>query len=300
MIDVVVVGSIGLDNIKTPYGCIVNALGGAAIYSSWAASFFSKVGLVGIAGSDFPDEHLELLTNRGICIKGLTVSPGQTFRWEGAYENDMNQAITLKTDLNVLADFKPRLSQEYKKAQYFFLANNHPAIQLQVINQMSNPQLIVIDTMSYWIDQAKEQVLKSMAKANLVVLNDAEAKKLFNTHNLIIAGKKLLTLGPRAVIIKKGEHGALLFTKKGIFSAPAYPLGRLKDPTGAGDSFAGGLIGWLAKTKDLSERNLRNAVIYGTVVASFNTQGLGLANLQKITVGQIEKRFRRLKKIAQF
>ncbi len=299
-VELVIVGTVALDNIRTPYGEVVSELGGSAVHSSVAASFFTNVGIVSIIGQDFPDEHVDFLLKRGISIEGIERNNGNTFRWHGHYEADMNQAQTLRTELNVLQEFNPILPEEYRKAEYLFLANIDPNIQIDVIKQMENPELIVMDTMNLWIETQKQKVFDAIELCDIMLLNDAEAKQLFETHNTIHAGRTLIKMGLRAAIIKKGEHGALLFTKDGIFAAPAYPLDNLKDPTGAGDSFAGGFIGWLAKTKDLSSKNMKKAIIYGTAVASFNTQGFGLNNLRTIMLTDIEKRCDELRELVEF
>lgn len=300
MVNLVVVGSVALDNIRTPFGEVSSALGGAAVYSAVAASFFADIGVVGIVGEDFPNEYVEFLLERGICTKGIATSSGKTFRWHGSYDGDMNNAVTLKTELNVFEEFKPELPEEYKDVEYLFLANIDPDIQMAVIKQLRNPKLIVMDTMNYWIEKKKQSVFDVIEMADIVLLNSDEAKQLFETHNTIHAGKELLKMGLKAAIIKKGEHGALLFTKERIFSAPAYPLDDLKDPTGAGDSFAGGLIGWLAKTGDFSSENIRKAVICGTTLASFSAEGFGIDSLKRITPDDIEKRCEELRGITEF
>jgi ribokinase len=300
MPELVVVGSVALDDIRTPFGEVSQALGGAAVYASVAASFFSDVGVVGIVGEDFPNEYVEFLLERGICTDGLAVSNGKTFRWHGAYEGDMNSAETISTELNVFEKFRPELPEEYKKAKYLFLANIDPDLQMSVIKQMEKPELVVMDSMNYWIENKRERIFDVLEMCDIVLLNSDEARQLFNTHNTIHAGKQLLKMGLKAAIIKKGEHGALLFTKNGIFSAPAYPVDELKDPTGAGDSFAGGMVGWLAKTKELNDYNIRRAVIFGSIIASFSAEGFGLDNLKKITAEDIETRYEEFRRIVEF
>jgi len=300
MVELVVVGSVALDNIKTPLGEVSEALGGAAVYSSVAASFLTDVGVVGVIGKDFPNDYVEFLLERGICTKGLCTSNGRTFRWHGHYEGDMNNATTLKTELNAFATFDPELPDEYKKAKYVFLANIDPELQMRVIKQMENPKLIAMDTMNHWIEKDKQKVFDVIEMCDVLLINSDEAKKLLDTHNTIKAGKLLLKMGLKAVVIKKGEHGALLFTKEGVFSAPAFPLDDVKDPTGAGDSFAGGFMGWLAKTDDLSFDNLKRAMICATAVASYNAEGFGVDNLKKISYEDIEGRCEELKELVNF
>ncbi len=290
MPDPVIVGSVALDSVETPFGKVDDALGGAATFASFASSFFSKPGIVAVVGTDFPEEHLELLKKRGIDLSGVNIE-GESFRWKGLYEYDMNEAKTLKTELGSFESFKPNLPEEYKNAKYVFLANIDPELQLNVLNQISNPKLIVMDTMNYWINTKKEKLMQVMKKIDILLLNDSEARQLFNTPNLVVAAKQALALGPKYVIIKKGEHGALMFSRKSHFNAPGYPLEVVRDPTGSGDSFAGALIGYLAKTDDISESNIRKAIIYGSVVASFNAEDFSLDRMKSISIGDIEKRY---------
>jgi len=299
MIDPVIIGTVALDSIETPFGRVKDALGGSACYASIAASFFSKPGILSIIGKDFPDKHIKFLNDKGINTRGI-IFGDKTFKWQGSYEFDMNEAKTLKTELNSLESYKVEIPEDYKDAKYVFLANIDPELQLDVINAMNNPELIVMDTMNFWIENKCEQVLNTIEKADILVLNDAEARQLFDTPNLVKAAKKALKLNTKAVIIKKGEHGALLFTGKSHFSAPSYPLENLKDPTGCGDSFGGALTGYLAKTQDLSDANLRKAVIYGSVVASYNAEDFSIENLRKINHKDIETRYKEFQKIKEF
>ena len=299
MIDLVIAGSVALDTVKTPFGKAEEALGGAATYASFAASFFSKPGIVAVVGSDFPKKHLELLKSRGVDLKGLAVE-GSTFRWEGYYEYDMNEAKTVRTELGSFADFRPKLPEEYKEAKYVFLANIDPELQLDVLNQIKKPKLTVMDTMNYWIESKKGILLEVIKKADVLMLNESEARQLFKTPNLVNAAGEALKLGPKYVIIKKGEHGALMFTDSTHFNAPGYPLENVKDPTGSGDSFAGAFIGYLAKTDDTSEASIRKAIIYGSAVASFNAEDFSLNKLKAITMDDIEKRYREFEEIRNF
>jgi sugar/nucleoside kinase (ribokinase family) len=301
MTDVVIIGSIAVDSIETPFKKRENVLGGSATYAAFAASFFCKPGIVAVVGGDFPQEHINLLKSKGISIEGLkTEKDGKTFHWEGSYKIDMNEAKTLKTELNVLEIFKPQLPQEYRKAKYVFLGNINPELQIDVLAQIDAPKFVVADTMNFYIQHKKKELEKVISKIDLFLLNDGEARQLFETKNLIKAGKQALKLGTKAVIIKKGEHGALLFSSQGHFSAPSYPLEDIVDPTGCGDSFGGGLIGYLAKTGDLSDSNLRRAIIYGSVIASHNAQDFGPDNLSKISLSDIEKRYLELRQMREF
>ncbi len=305
MVDLVIVGSIALDDVKTPFGEVKNVLGGSIVFAGCAAAFFSKPGIVGIIGSDFPQEHLNFLAGRGIDIKGIeTRKDEKTFRWQGFYEYDMNEAKTLKTELNAFSKFQPKLPEEYKKAKYVFLGNIGPELQIDVLKQVDAPEFVIIDTMNYWIERSKESVINAIKKSDCALMNDAEARQLFGIPNLAVIGKKILELGPKYAVIKKGEHGALLFTQEnGItihFNAPGYPLENVIDPTGAGDSFAGAMLGYIAKTKDTSEANIRKAVIYGSVLASFNAEGFSVNNLRMISKEDIENRFKQFQEIRNF
>ncbi|MBI2575530.1 bifunctional hydroxymethylpyrimidine kinase/phosphomethylpyrimidine kinase [Candidatus Woesearchaeota archaeon] len=299
MVDVVIVGSVALDTVKTPFGKVDDALGGAATFASFAASFFAKPGIVAVVGSDFPQQHLQLLKSRGIDLKGVCVE-GLTFRWEGYYEYDMNEAKTIKTELGSFASFRPQLPEDYREAEYVFLANIDPELQLNVLNQIKKPKLTVMDTMNYWIQNKREKLMEVVKKADVLLLNDSEARQLFSTPNLVRAANEALKLGPKYVIIKKGEHGALMFSGSTHFNAPGYPLENVRDPTGSGDSFAGAFIGYIAKTKDASERSIRKAIIYGSSVASFNAEDFSLDRLKQITAPDIEGRYREFGSMREF
>lgn len=299
MTKAIICGSIGIDSIDTPHGKVKNALGGSASYASISASHFSPVGLIGIVGKDFPENYRRKLTSHKIDLTGVRVGE-KTFRWSGRYDGDMSQATTLKTELNALEGFNPRVPTAYRKAEYLFLANIDPVIQLKVIEQMDNLKFVVLDTMNYWIESHFQNLFKVIERADLMVLNDAEAKSIIKTENLIIAGKKLLSMGPDYVIIKKGEHGALLFSRKSHFSAPAYPLEICLDPTGAGDSFGGGLIGYLAKVNSNEEADIRRGIIYGSVMASYCTEAMGIGKIEELSIKQIKERYEYFKKIREF
>ncbi|MBI2664491.1 sugar kinase [Candidatus Woesearchaeota archaeon] len=297
--DAVIVGSVALDTVKTPFGEVKEVLGGAATYSSYAASFFAKPGIVAVVGEDFPKEHLQLLEARGIDTSGIK-KEGKTFRWEGFYEYDMNEAKTVKTELNSFESFSPKIPEEYKKAKYVFLANINPELQLKVLEQIESPEMVMLDSMNLWIYTKKDKLLDVIKKSDVLLLNDGEARQMFNTPNLAIAGAEALKLGVKHFIIKKGEHGALLFSEGSHFNAPGYPLEAIKDPTGCGDSFAGGLIGYMAKTNNSDESNLRKAIVYGSVLASFNAEDFSLNRLKQISNQDIEKRYKEFEKMRQF
>lgn len=295
--DLVILGTTGLDDVETPFGSATGVLGGSGVYAALAASHFYKPGLISIAGRDLSAGYWETL--KRIDTTGMGKAD-KTFHWSGLYEFDMNEAQTKQTDLNSLADFKPVVPKEYQDAKYLFLANIDPEIQLDVLGQMKTKPFIVLDTMNYWIESKKTKLEEIIKKTDVLVMNEGEARQFCATPNLIRAGKKLLEMGPEYVIIKKGEHGALCFSHHGFFSAPSYPLEDVKDPTGAGDSFAGGLIGYLAKTDDTSEANVRKAIIYGSVIASFCAEDFSLNYLEKVTNIDIEERYNAFEEIRRF
>ena len=298
---VLIVGSMALDSVKTPTGEVKDTLGGAAYYSGVAASFFAPVQMVGVVGDDFPQAHLDFLKSRGIDLAGVQIVPGgKTFSWAGYYDFDMNIAHTLDTQLNVFADFQPSLPETYKQAKYVFLANIDPALQLEVLSQVENPTLTVCDTMNFWIEGKRDALLEVLKRVDIAFMNDAEARQLTGELSVIKAAKALMALGPKTVIIKKGEHGALLFSGSQHFAAPSYPLEEIADPTGAGDSFAGGFIGYVASQNDTSFATLRRAVIYGSVMASYNVEDFSLNRLRTLTDADIAARYRAFQEIAYF
>ena len=293
---VLVVGSIGLDTIETPFGVVKDVLGGAASYASTSASFFTGVRLVGVVGDDFPREHLQFFQQRGIDLNGVQTTPGATFRWNGFYEYDMNQAHTRATHLNVFEHFQPEIPEAYRATPYVFLANIDPELQLRVLDQVTTPTFSLADTMNFWITGKREKVLEVISRVNAITINDAEARQLCDTSSLVVAGRRLLAMGPRVVIIKKGEHGAVMFTESSYFVAPSFPLEEVHDPTGAGDTFAGGVIGYLAYSADLSEENLRRAVLYGSVMASYSVEEFSLDRLARLEPGEIMLRYQEMRR----
>ncbi len=297
---VLVVGSVAFDTVATPFGKREKILGGSATYFSFSCSFFAPVFLVAVVGRDFPDEHRRLLEEKGINLEGLQVAEGNTFHWGGSYHFDMNEAETEFTDLNVFENFHPRLPESCRNCEYVLLANIDPDLQLEVLQQVKNPRLVVGDTMNLWIELKKERVKEVIGRLDILILNDAEARQLTGEVGLKNAADQVLALGPRAVVIKKGEHGALLFTRQEIFSAPGLPLEKVVDPTGAGDSFAGGFMGYLARTGDDSFAALRKAVIYGSVMASFNVEDFSLERLKRVGEDDIKDRYRRFQELADF
>ncbi|MBN1645700.1 sugar kinase [Candidatus Woesearchaeota archaeon] len=299
MVNCIIVGSMGLDRIETPFGKVMDEPGGSAFYASVAARFFTKPGVVSIVGKDFPRQHQQFLEAKQIDLDGLKVE-GRTFRWDGLYEYDMNDAKTLNVELNSLASFRPVLSERYKDAEFVFLANTHPQTQIDVMEQLRKPKAIVLDTMNYWIDNEREALMKAIGMCDVFVLNEGEARMLFDNPNLVVCGRQGLKLGPKAVIIKKGEHGALLFKDEHIFASSGYPLELVKDPTGCGDSFAGTLTGFLASQDSMSLENLKKAVVYGSVIASFNAEDFGANNLRKIKKLDIEERMEFFRRLTEF
>lgn len=299
---VVVVGTMALDDVKTPFGEVNNALGGSATYASIACSLFEKPGVVSVVGEDFPEKHLEFLESRRIDLSGVEVKKGaKTFHWSGEYGLDLNDAKTLRTDMNVLNEFKPKLPQEYKNAGFLFLGNIDPELQLDVLSQFKKrPSLVVADTMNHWINDKREKVLEIVKAADICLMNDIEARLLFRTPNLRKAALEILKLDSKIAIIKKGEHGCIAFTEKTHFACPGYPLENVLDPTGSGDCFGGALIGYLAKTMDFSERNIRKAMVYASAVASFNAEGFSVEKVKRITMKEVEKRYNEFKEFVRF
>jgi len=297
---VLVVGSIALDSVKTPFGEVEEVLGGSATYASYAASFFTTPYLVGVVGNDFPEKHINLLQEKSIDLRGLDIIEGKTFRWKGYYDFDLNTAKTLSTCLNVFKEFHARIPDEYRKIKNVFLGNIDPEVQLEVLKQVENPELVVGDTMNFWINNKKDELLKVLKKLNVLVINDAEARQLSEESSLIKAGKKLLSLGPDYIIIKKGEHGALLFSDSEFFSIPAYPLEALYDPTGAGDTFAGGFVGYLASKDDFNGGEFKKALVYGSVLASFNVEDFSLNRLTRLSKEEIVQRYNEFVAISHF
>ncbi len=297
-----VVGSIALDTIETPTGKVENALGGSSTYISIASSYFQdEVHLIGVVGEDFPQEHINLLKNHNIDISGLEiVKGGKTFRWGGKYHTDMNQRDTLFTELGVFERFDPKIPEKERKDEFVVLGNIHPALQNHVLSQLDSPELIVCDTMNLWIETAYDELLEVIKKVDVLIINDSEARLITKENNLIKSAKMIMEMGPKHLIIKKGEHGALLFGEDKIFAAAAYPLESISDPTGAGDTFAGGFTGYLSRSGDLSFDNMKRAVVYGSAVASFCVQEYSTKKIENLTKDEIQKRFKEFHEITRF
>ena len=291
MADLAVVGSVALDSVTTPFGKVREVLGGSATYFSYAASFFTTVRLVATVGDDFPAEHLRLLKERGIDMTGLQTSRGRTFRWVGEYGFDLNEARTIDTQLNVFADFRPMLPSSLKKTPFLFLANIAPELQLDVLRQMERPQLTALDTMNFWIQGRREALLRVLPEVDVLLVNDGEARQLVKEPNLIKAAREILTLGPRTVVVKRGEYGAVMVSNGQFFFVPAYPLESVFDPTGAGDAFAGGFMGYIAAQGVVDQATVRRAIVYGSVMASFTVEDFSLNRLARLSTAEVERRY---------
>ena len=297
---ILVVGSVAFDSIETPFGKRDNVLGGSATYFSTSASFFTDVNLVAVVGEDFPQEHVDFLTSRNIDLKGLSREAGKTFHWQGKYGYDLNEAQTLATHLNVFETFKPRIPADYVASEYLFLANIDPELQMEVLSQVKRPRIVACDTMNFWISSKPEALKKVIEKVDIFIINEGEARQLSGEANLVKAANTLLDLGVKTLIVKRGEYGVLMFNRTSVFAAPAYPLEEVFDPTGAGDTFAGGFMGYLANTGDLSEEGIRQAIIFGSVMASFNVEDFSLNRMKTLGYGEIEARYRSFKAMTHF
>ena len=297
---VLVVGSLGLDSLKTPLGEVEATLGGTAAYFSLAASLYTNVWMVAAVGTDFPERYRREFEQRTIDLVGLQVLNGETFRWSGEYGYDLNVAETLELRLNVFADFHPMLPKDYRAADFVFLANIQPSLQLEVLEQIEQPALVAVDSRDIWIETSRGELTEVIRRADVVFLNDAEIREYAQTSNLVAAGRSLLALGPRAVIVKKGEHGALLIDRETVFAIPAYPHEVVMDPTGAGDSFAGGVLGYLASTGDTGREALRRAVVHGSAIASFTVESFGVDRLLALSMTDVLERYRSFRYLTAF
>ena len=302
---ILVVGSVALDSVQTPFGKVEDALGGSATYFAAAASLYTSTKLVAVVGDDFPQEHVDFLRSRQVDLSGLQRVEGKTFRWKGRYDYDLNTAQTLDTQLNVFATFHPQLPDNFRDAEFVFLANIDPELQAEVAKQIRKPRLIALDTMNYWIDYKKDALTNALSLADIVLMNEAEAREYGTTFSILRAARKIMALGPRAVIIKKGEYGAALFCKSDhllsqYFFAPAYPLEKINDPTGAGDTFAGGFVGYLASHNDISIEGMKRAIIHGSVVASFTVEAFSVDRLRTLTPAEIATRYYEMQHFTHF
>jgi sugar/nucleoside kinase (ribokinase family) len=295
-----VVGSMALDSVETPFGRRDDVLGGSATYFSTAASFFGPVRLVATVGEDFPEEHLSFLAERGVDLAGLVRQPGKTFRWKGRYEFDLNTAHTLDTQLNVFAHFKPELPHAWRSSEYVFLGNIDPDLQREVLDQVRAPRFVAMDTMNFWIASKRESLLRTLRRVDMLFVNDAEARQLAGEHNVVKAARRILSFGPRALVVKRGEYGALFFAGDHVFAASAYPLAALFDPTGAGDSFAGGFMGYLARAGSEEPDVMRRAIVLGSVLASFAVEQFSLDRLETLGRDEIRARFAEFRQLVHF
>ena len=297
---VLVVGSVALDSVETPFGKADDVLGGSGTYFSSSASHFAPVQLVGVVGDDYPVHLLQPLADRGVDLAGLEQVPGSSFRWRGRYRHDLNSAETLETHLGVFSNFRPNIPEQFRKAPFVFLANIDPRLQLQVLQQVEKPRLVACDTMNFWIESRRPELVELLGHVDLITLNDGEARQLTGHTNLVQAARWILDKGPKHVLIKKGEHGAFMFTRDSVFFAPAYPLESVFDPTGAGDSFAGGFIGSLAASGDLSDASMRRAVVVGSAMGSFAVEKFSNGRLLEITRADIDARVREFRQLVAF
>lgn len=298
---ILVVGSVAFDSIKTPFGEAERALGGSATYFSVAASFFTPVQLVAVVGDDFGEAEMEVFKDRPIDTSGLTrVEGGRTFYWKGEYGFDLNVAETRETQLNVFADFRPDLPPAFRNPDVLFLANIHPELQLEVLRQCKRPRLVALDTMNYWISSARDAVERIVREADLLVFNEAEVRQFTNEANILKAARIIHDMGPSTLVLKRGEYGVLMITRENVFAAPAYPLESVFDPTGAGDTFAGGFLGYLASCTDFGDAQLRRAIIFGSVLASFNVESFSLERLRRLTRPEIDMRYRAFRTLTHF
>jgi sugar/nucleoside kinase (ribokinase family) len=295
-----VVGSVALDSLETPFGRREDVLGGSASYFSVCASFFGPTRMVAVVGEDFPEEHVRFFASRGVDLGGLVRRPGRTFRWKGKYEFDLNTAHTLDTQLNVFAEFRPELPAHYRDSEYVFLGNIDPDLQRAVLDQVRAPRFVACDTMNFWISSKRESLLQTLRRVDMLFVNDAEARQLAGEHNVVKAAKRILGMGPRSVVVKRGEYGALFFSGDEVFAASAYPLQAVFDPTGAGDSFAGGFMGYVARCRREDHGTLRRAIVLGSVLASFTVEQFSLERLRNLGPEEIRARFAEAKQLAHF
>ncbi|MCG3773270.1 MAG: putative sugar kinase YdjH [Nitrospira sp.] len=295
-----VVGSVALDTVKTPFGEVSEVLGGSATFFSTAASYFTSVDLIAVVGEDFPPQHLDFLKSRGIDVTGLERRPGATFRWKGEYTHQLNEAHTLDTKLNVFETFRPQIPDAYRSPDLLFLGNIDPELQLDVLQKLSRPPLVACDTMNFWINGKRDALWRVLEQVDILIINDGEARALGEDSNLVKVAKKVLARGPKHLIIKRGEYGVLMFNEKQVFGAPAFPLEDVRDPTGAGDTFAGGFLGHLTATGDRSLEAFKQAIIFGSVMASFTVEAFSLDRLRILDYKEVQERFRAFKRLTHF
>ncbi len=300
MSEMLVVGSVAFDTIHNPFGSFRRVLGGSATYATLAASFFAPVRLVGVVGRDYPDTAIRMLKERGVDVEGLEVADGETFHWEGRYSDDLRSRTSLATDLNVFATFHPKIPARFRDSPFVMLGNIDPVLQIEVLDQVKKPKLVVADTMNFWIDGKPTELAEVLKRVDLLVINEEESRQLAKKENVLQVAHALLSMGPKLVVIKRGEYGALLFDGSDIFSAPAYPVREVRDPTGAGDTFAGGLLGYIARQGNTKGDTLRRAVIYGSALASHCVEDIAIDRLLKIAPRDVEERFQAFHRLAHF
>jgi len=297
---IIVLGTVALDTVKTPFGSKKHMLGGSAAHFSMSARLFAKVNLVAIIGEDFPPKYIEFLRKKGLILTSLIKEKGRTFKWQGEYRGDLNTALTLNTELGVLSAFRPCISKEQRKIKHIFLANVDPDIQRHLLSSMQSPQLVGLDSMNYWIHHKRQGLVRLLKKVDIYVANDQEARDLSGETNLIKAAKCLSSYGPKMVLIKKGEHGVIFYTDKFTIAIPAYPTDKVIDPTGAGDTFAGGFMGYLTKARKINSETLKQAIAFGTIAASFNVEGFGLERTSRLSLSELERRLSRFRELVVF
>jgi sugar/nucleoside kinase (ribokinase family) len=297
---ILAVGSVAFDTLKTPFGEVDKILGGALSHFSLAASFFTNVGMVAVVGEDFTDKEREVFEGRSIDLAGLQTAPGKTFRWGGEYSYDLNERKTLFTELNVFEHFKPTIPEDYRTSDFVFLGNIHPSLQVDVVGQVKSPKLIAADTMNYWIEGTPDELRQMLERVDVLLINDSETRQLSEEYNLVRAAEKIHAMGPKTLVVKRGEHGVLLFNESHRFAAPAYPLETVFDPTGAGDTFAGGFLGYLASQESLTDDALRQAIIFGSTLGSFCVEDFGTRRLESISRADVDDRYREFKKLTHF
>ena len=300
MSSMLVVGSVALDTIHVPEGKFEYILGGSATFASLTGAFFAPVQLVGVVGEDFPEDHVRMFRDRSIDIEGLEIAKGKTFHWEGRYSSDLTHRDSLCTELNAFGQFHPKIPERFRQTPYVMLGNIAPELQLEVLSQIRDPKLIVADTMNFWIEGKPAELREVLSRTHVLVINEEESRQLAGMHNIVQVAHELLAMGPRIVIIKRGEYGALLFEEDHVFSAPAYPVREVRDPTGAGDSFAGALLGYIAAKGNTRANTLRRAVIYGSALASYCVEGIGVDGLLSVTREGLDERFRAFERLAHF
>jgi sugar/nucleoside kinase (ribokinase family) len=295
-----VIGSLGLDTVETPFGVVENVCGGTAVFCSVSASHFTKVNLVGIVGEDFPPADIDFLRSRGVDLEGLEIKPGKSFCWGGKYGFDLNSRDTLFTHLNVFETFNPRIPEKYRDTPFVFLGNIGPELQLSVLAQINKPQLVALDTMNYWIERTPAELARVLARVDVLLVNDSEMRQLSGEHNLLKAARRVREMGPKIIVVKKGEHGAIMITPENFFYAPAFPLENVFDPTGAGDTFAGGFMGYLAQCPRIDETVLRQAIIYGSTFASFVVEDFSIGRLRRLREEEVRRRFSNFHDMTRF